>query len=160
MRSEEILRIIGAFCLVMLLFVEVWAEDSSNSGHWVSAWSTAVHAPLPFPGLPPSPVFENQTIRMIVRPTIGGERLRIRFSNAFGTTSLKIGSAHVALSSKASAIVPESDHALTFGGKASVTVPPGAPVLSDPVELKVLPLSELAVSVYLPEMTASSSVHF
>lgn len=160
MLSKTILRIIGAFCLAMLLFVEVWAEDSSNSGHWVSAWSTAVHAPLPFPGLPPSPVFENQTIRMIVRPTIGGERLRIRFSNAFGTTSLKIGSAHVALSSKASAIVPESDHALTFGGKASVTVPPGAPILSDPIELKVLPLSEVAVSVYLPEKTASSSVHF
>ena len=160
MRSKTILRIIGAFCLAMLLFVEVWAEDSSNSGHWVSAWSTAVHAPLPFPGLPPSPVFENQTIRMIVRPTIGGERLRIRFSNVFGTTSLKIGSAHVALSSKASAIVPESDHALTFGGKASVTVPPGAPILSDPIELKVLPLSEVAVSVYLPEKTASSSVHF
>ena len=160
MRSKTILRIIGAFCLAMLLFVEVWAEDSSNSGHWVSAWSTAVHAPLPFPGLPPSPVFENQTIRMIVRPTIGGERLRIRFSNAFGTTSLKIGSAHVAPSSKASAIVPESDHALTFGGKASVTVPPGAPILSDSIELKVLPLSELAVSVYLPEKTVSSSVHF
>ena len=160
MRSKTILRIIGALCLAMLLYVEVWAEDSAKSGHWVSAWSTAVHAPLPFPGLPPSPVFENQTIRMVVRPTIGGERLRIRFSNAFGITSLKIGSAHIALSSKGSAIVPESDRALTFGGKASVTIPPGAPILSDPIELKVLPLSELAVSVYLPEKTESSSVHF
>jgi lysophospholipase L1-like esterase len=159
-RNKAILRIIVAVCLAMLLEADVWAEDFSNSGHWVSAWSTAVHAPLPFPGLPPSPVFENQTIRMIVRPTIGGERLRVMFSNAFGTTSLKIGSAHVALSSKASAIVPESDHALTFGGKASVTVPPGAPILSDPVDLKVLPLSELAVTLYLPEKTESSSVHF
>jgi lysophospholipase L1-like esterase len=159
-RNRAILWTVAAVCLAMLLEVEVWAEDSSKSGHWVSAWSTAVHAPLPFPGLPPSPVFENQTIRMVVRPTIGGERLRVRFSNAFGTTSLKIGSAHVALSSKASAIVPESDHALAFGGKASVTVPAGAPILSDPIELKVSPLSELAVSVYLPEKTTSSSVHF
>jgi lysophospholipase L1-like esterase len=159
-RSKTILRIIVTVCLALLFEVEVWAEDSSNSGHWVTAWSTAVHAPLPFPGLPPSPVFENQTIRMVVRPTIGGERLRIRFSNAFGTTSLKIGAAHAALSSKVSAIVPKSDHALTFGGNASVTVPPGAPVLSDPIELRVLPLSELAVSIYLPEKTESSSVHF
>lgn len=159
-RSKAILRIIELFCLAMLLCVEIWAGDSSYRGHWVSAWSTAVHAPLPFPGLPPSPVFENQTVRMIVRPTIGGERLRIRFSNAFGATSLKIGSAHVALSSKASAIVPNSDHALTFAGKASVTVPAGAPILSDPIDLKVLPLSELAVSVYLPDKTESSSVHF
>ncbi len=160
MQNKKILRIIVVVCLATLLGVELWAEGSSNNGHWVSAWSTAVHSPLPFPGLPPSPVFENQTIRMVVRPTIGGERLRIRFSNAFGTTALKIGSAHVALSSKASATVPGSDRALTFGGKASVTVPPGAPILSDPVDLKVLPLRELAVSVYLPEKTASSTIHF
>src|SRR5437016_10310295 len=100
----------------MLLFVEVWAEDSSNSGHWVSAWSTSVHAPLPFPGLPPSPVFENQTIRMLVKPTIGGERVRIRLSNAFGSTSLPIGAAHIALVAQGAKIVPESDRALTFGG--------------------------------------------
>src|SRR5437660_7529842 len=99
----------------MLLFVEVWAEDSSNSGHWVSAWSTAVHAPLQFPGVPPSPEFENQTIRMIVRPTIGGERVRIRLSNAFGSGALAIGAAHIALVSQGAKIVPESDHTLTFG---------------------------------------------
>ena len=97
---------------------------------------------------------------MVVRPTIGGSRLRIRFSNAFGTTALKIGSAHVALSSKDAAIEPESDRALTFGGRPSVNIPPGALILSDPVDLTVLPFRELAVSVYLPEKTASSTVHF
>jgi lysophospholipase L1-like esterase len=97
---------------------------------------------------------------MVVRPTIGGDRVRIRLSNAFGTTALKIGAAHIAVSSKGSAIVADSDHALTFGGRASVSIPPGAPILSDPVDMKVAPLSELAVSVYLPEKTPSSSVHF
>lgn len=58
------------------------ATDKSIQEQWVSAWSAAVHEPLPFPGLPPTPVFENQTIRMIVRPSIGGGRVRIRFSNA------------------------------------------------------------------------------
>ena len=133
---------------------------SGASGGWASAWSAAVHAPLPFPGLPPSPVFENQTVRMVVRPTIGGSRLRVRFSNAFGTTALKIGAAHIAVSVKGSAILPESDHALTFGGRPSVTIPPGAPIVSDPVDLKALPLTELAVSIYLPEKTSSSTVHF
>ena len=144
----------------VVLVLQTAAESASGTGHWVSAWSTAVHAPLPFPGLPPSPVFDNQTIRMVVRPTIGGDRVRIRFSNAFGTTALKIGEAHVALCSKASAIVEDSDRALTFGGGPSVTIPPGAPVLSDAIDLKVTPLSEVAVSVYLPEKTASSTVHF
>ena len=151
----------GLLCAAVLLVVQsARAEVSTSKGHWVTAWSTAVHAPLPFPNLPPSPVFENQTVRMIVRPTIGGERLRIRFSNAFGTTALRIGAAHVALSSKNAASVAESDRALTFGGRSSVSIPPGAPMLSDAVDLRVLPFNEVAVSVYLPEKTASSTVHF
>lgn len=160
MQNKSVLRVIVLVCFAVLLQVDAWTKDSSSSGHWVSTWSTAVHAPLPFPNLPPSPVFENQTVRMVVRPTIGGQRLRIRFSNAFGTTALKIGSAHVALVSKAPAIEVGSDRALTFGGRASVSIPPGAPILSDPVDLTVHPFSELAVSVYLPEKTATSSVHF
>lgn len=160
MQKKWLAEILLAVCVTASLEVQVWAENPSNADHWVSAWSTAVHAPLPFPGLPPSPVFDNQTIRMVVRPTIGGDRVRIRFSNAFGSTALRIGAAHVALSSKASAIVADSDRVLTFGGSPSVTIPPGAPILSDPVDLKVLPLSEVAVSVYLPEKAASSSVHF
>lgn len=136
------------------------AENSSAGGHWVSAWSTAAHAPLPFPGLPPSPVFENQTIRMVVRPTVSGERVQIRLSNAFGTTALAIGAAHIALVSQGAKIVPESDRALTFRGSASVSIPRGAPLLSDPVDLKVLPFTEIAVSIFLPEKTPASTVHF
>lgn len=158
MRNRTLLWIFASVSVVLVL--QAAAGTTSGTGHWVSAWSTAVHAPLPFPGLPPSPVFENQTLRMIVKPTIGGDRVRIRFSNEFGTTALKIGAAHLGVSSNASAIVADSDHALTFGGKVSVTVPPGAPVLSDPINMQVVPFRELAVSVYLPEKTASSSVHF
>src|SRR5512140_3282015 len=130
------------------------AQSSNPSGHWVSAWSAAMHAPLPFPGLPPTPVFENQTIRMVVRPTIGGERVRIRLSNAFGTTPLKISGAHIALASQDDKIVPESDHALTFGGKPSVSIPPGAPILSDAVVLKVSRFTEIAVSIFVLEKTS------
>ena len=151
--------VLTAVVVAALLTLPLCAQQPGN-GHWVSAWSTAVHTPLPFPGLPPSPVFENQTVRMVVRPTIGGQRLRIRFSNEFGTTALKIGAAHVALSFKGAAITPESDHALTFDGRSSVTIPPGAPVLSDPVNMNAPPFAELAVSIYLPEKTASSTVHF
>lgn len=136
------------------------AETSGAGGHWVSAWSTSMHAPLQFPGAPPAPTFENQTIRMVVRPTIGGARVRICLSNAFGTTALNIGSAHIAIAAKDAAIVPDSDHALTFGGRPSVSVPRGAPVVSDPVDLDVKPFTEITVSMYLPEKTESSSIHF
>jgi len=97
---------------------------------------------------------------MIVRPTIGGERVRIRLSNAFGSGALAIGAAHIALVSQGAKIVPESDHTLTFGRKGSISIPREAPLLSDPVSLNVLPFTEVAVSIYLPEKTPASTVHF
>ncbi|MGC2417337.1 MAG: SGNH/GDSL hydrolase family protein [Candidatus Acidiferrales bacterium] len=148
------------FILALILTVNARAGTPKNDGHWVSAWSAAVHAPLPFTDLPASPVFENQTIRMVVRPTMGGERLRVRLSNAFGTTATTIGAAHVALVSKGAEIVPQSDRVLTFSGSSSIAIPPGAPVLSDPVDLKVPAFAELAISLYLPEKTPASSTHF
>jgi lysophospholipase L1-like esterase len=152
--------ILLAIVFVVALGLTTGAENSNGTGHWVSAWSTAMHAPLQFPGLPPAPVFENQTVRMVVRPTIGGTRVRICLSNAFGTTALNIGTAHIAIAAKDAAIVPGSDHALTFGGRPSVSVPRGAPVVSDPVDLDVKPFTEITVSLYLPEKTESSSIHF
>jgi len=146
--------------LLIGLSITAVAEEQKLAGHWVSAWSTAVHTPLPFPGLPPSPVYENQTIRMIVRPTIAGDRMRIRLSNGFGTTALAIGGVHIALTKQDAAIIPESDRALTFGGRPAVSIPPGAPMLSDPVDLKISAFNEISVSIYLPQKTSTSTMHF
>jgi len=151
---------VSLFILALILTVNARAGTPKNDGHWVSAWSAAVHAPLPFTDLPASPVFENQTIRMVVRPTMGGERLRVRLSNAFGTTATTIGAAHIALVSKGAEIVPQSDRVLTFSGSSSIAIPPGAPVFSDPVDLKVPAFAELAISLYLPEKTSALSTHF
>jgi lysophospholipase L1-like esterase len=136
------------------------AQETKVQGKWVSAWSAAVHTPLPFPGLPPSPVFENQTIRMVIQPTLGGQRLRIRLSNAYGSSALKIGSAHVALLAHDSSIVPESDRAVTFDGQSFVEIPIGAPVLSDPVDMEIPPFAEVSVSLYLPQSTPAATTHF
>ncbi len=160
MKKTKFISIIICIFVLTLLNLTAMADGPKADAHWVSAWSTSVHTPLPFPGLPPSPVFDNQTIRMVVRTTIGGERLRIRLSNAFGTTPLSIGAAHIALVAQGPKIVPKSDRALTFGGRTAVTIPPGAPMLSDPVELKIPPFAEVAVSLYLPDKTPTSTVHF
>ena len=163
--KSKVLAIVCATVIYLSLFALVLgatseAQSSNVSTHWVSAWSAAMHAPLPFPGLPPTPVFEDQTIRMVIRATIGGERVRIRLSNAFGPTALNISAAHIALAGQNANVVPESDHALTFGGNRSVSVPPGAPVLSDAVDLKVPRFAEIAVSLFLSQKTSASTVHF
>lgn len=107
---------------------------------------------------PPSG-FNNQTVRMIVRTSLGGRRVRVHFSNAFGATPLMVGAAHIALRSKDSAITPGSDRALAFNGKPSVTIPPGAEMISDAVDLDVPKLADLAVSVYVPGDTGPASAH-
>lgn len=147
------------FICLMLSNFRASAEDKNGSGHWVSAWSTAVHAPIAFPGLPAPPVFENQTIRMVVRPAIGGTRIRVRLSNAYGASPLEIGAAHIALVDHASAIAPASDHVLKFGGQTAVEIPIGAPMLTDAVDLPASPFAELAISLFLPRKTESLSAH-
>ena len=68
--------------------------------------------------------------------SIGGDQVRVRLST-FGESALTIGAAHIALRASGAAIVPESDRTLKFGGEASITIPPGAVVISDPVALQV-----------------------
>ena len=137
-----------------------FADDRHDDGHWVGTWSASPVAPdLGIPGLSNNG-FNNQTLRLIVHTSIGGDDARVRISNAFGTNALVIGAAHIALRGAGAAIVPGSDRALTFSGASSTTIPPGALVVSDPVELDVPALGDLAVSIFLPGKTGPATWHF
>jgi lysophospholipase L1-like esterase len=137
--------------------------QGSDAGEWVATWATS---PQPwwdadfFVPIQVPRSLRDQTVRQIARVSLGGSRVRVEFSNEYGQDPLVIGAAHVALAGDGAAILPGSDRPLTFGGEASVTVPPGAPVLSDPVDLEVPPLGRLAVSLYLPEITPTSTFHW
>ena len=111
--------------------------------HWVGAWATT---PDPTRGF----TLTGQTLRMITRLSLGGSRFRVRISNAYGGQPLLIGAAHVGLRSREAGLVPGSGRPLTFGGSPSAIVPPGALILSDPVDLSAPALGDLAVSLYLP----------
>ena len=104
--------------------------------------------------------FESQTLREIVHTSVGGHTVRVRLSNAFGNEFITIGSAHLALRSKDSSIVPESDRALTFGGRSSVSIPANAPVLSDPVDLDLAAGSDVAVSLFVPGAATGAGIHY
>ena len=96
----------------------------------------------------------------MARVSLGGNQVRVVISNEYGTAPLVVGAAHVALSGEGAAIEAGSDRALTFSGNPSVTIPPGAPAISDPVELTVAPLTELAVSLYFPKVAPTSTMHW
>ncbi|HEX4459303.1 MAG TPA: SGNH/GDSL hydrolase family protein, partial [Polyangia bacterium] len=120
---------------------------------WVASWAAS-------PQVADSPLrVDGQTLRQIVRISLGGERVRVRLSNAHGTTPLTIGAAHLAFSRAGAAIVTGSDRALTFDGAAGVTIPPGALVVSDALPLPVAASSDLAVSLYFPGAQAITTEH-
>ena len=115
-----------------------------NDKHWVGTWATTPAESLV------SPVFDNNyTVRMTPRISIGGDTIRVRISNAHGNGKLAIGAASVGIRDEGASVVPDTLRPLTFNGAASTTIATGALAISDPVELEVAPLTDLAVSVYL-----------
>ena len=122
---------------------------------WVGTWAAAAQ-----PARPPTPQsFMNQTLRLIVHASIGGTKARIRVSNTYGDRPLVIGGARIARRTTDADIDPASDRVLKFHGRTAVKVPARAIMVSDPVDLDVAPLSDLAVSLFLPEPTMTSTAH-
>ena len=142
--------------------LSVFKDAKAPANTWIATWSASPSLPIADAAQMKTRKleFSNQTVREIVHASLGGDTVRVKFSNVFGTEPLKIGAAHVALSAGAGAIAEGSDRALAFGGQAAVTIPPGALLLSDPVSLKVPVLANLAVSAFLPESAIASTVHY
>ncbi|HXW07146.1 MAG TPA: SGNH/GDSL hydrolase family protein [Vicinamibacterales bacterium] len=132
------------------------ALEASGDRHWVATWSAAHVSGL---GPPAHGGFDHRTLRQIVHTSVGGDQVRIRFF-AFGPEALHIGAARVALTADGPAIQPDSDRPLTFGGLPTIRVPAGAMVVSDPVDLPLPPLSDLAVSVFVPGPSMPATWHF
>src|SRR6201984_1067739 len=108
-------------------------------------------APLPFTH------FTNQTLRQIVHTSIGGAKVRVLISNAYGTAPITIGAAHIALRDKEGSIRGASGGALTFSGRPTMTIPAGAIAYSDPVNLSVPAMADLAIDLYLPGNTSRAA---
>ncbi len=142
------------FSLLLLLSLFCFNPDTAAAAtppdHWVGTWAAS----------PVAPVNRNDqigaadsTFREIVHVSLGGPTVRIILSNEFGLDPLTIGAAGIALSTGNGEINPASATALTFGGRPTVTIPPGALVVSDPASLKLPALSDVAVSLFLPAQT-------
>jgi len=130
-------------------------SESAQAFPWVRDVPQAVKdvAPgqeLPVGGMSPLQI-KGQTLRQIAHVSLGGARVRVVVSNSLGTLPLSIGAAHVALRDKGESIVAASDRVLTFGGLSRPTVPPGALLISDPVDLTIPDGGDLAVDLYLPD---------
>jgi lysophospholipase L1-like esterase len=139
-----------ALLLVLLAAAPVLAAD-----HWVGTWATAAQATMPGS----VDHFRDQSLRLIAHVSAGGERLRVRLSNTFGSQPLAIGAAHVARRATGADTIVGSDRVLKFHGKSTIVIPAGSQIFSDPVDLALPPLSDIAVTLYFPEETAATTAH-
>ena len=138
-----------------------YAVPPDHSDHWVGTWSAS---PLCFRaatllGLPPSTRFDNQSVRMVVHTSIGGDKVRVKLTNGCGSTPLEIGAATVGIRDTGARVRPATNRTLRFAGRPSVTIPAGSTVTSDRVKLAVPALSDLVITLYLPTTTLPSTSH-
>jgi len=148
--------------LVTFVFVSCGGSGSErvpfSDKSWVGTWRTAPQLVEPY-NMPPDPGLSNNTIRQIVRVSLGGNNLRIIFSNEFSTGPVTMRTVSIAHSLGGGIIDTTSDKELSFDGKPEVTIDPGATVTSDPFSFEVKPRSDLAITVYFGDTSPDVTGH-
>ena len=153
--SMKELRNCALVCfLLLVLQLRAGAQDT-----WIATWGASPQPVAPDANKPLLNI-KDQTVRERVRVSIGGAQIRIRFSNEYGSAPLLIGSATVAVPTDLASVKPGSIQSVTFGGRNSVTIPAGAPVLSDPVAFPVNSGAEISISIYFPRRVATPTLHW
>ena len=145
-------------CVHLWLLLVVPGLVGASTNTWIATWAASPQAKGPNPREALVNI-DNQTVRERVRVSIAGSQIQLRFSNEFGSSPLLIGSATVAVPLDASSVKQESIRNVTFEGKKSVTIPAGAPVLSDPVMFPVTSGAEISISIYFPKRLTTPTLH-
>ncbi|SDR52457.1 Lysophospholipase L1 [Paraburkholderia fungorum] len=141
----------------------ITAPAVAQPSTWVATWQAS---PQPvwgsdflFPANIPE-VLRDQTLRQVARISVGGQRLRIVLSNAYGSQPVAVGRATVAWAGKQDAVTDGNVRTVTFGGRETASIAPGASLVSDPVALPVSALAQAMVSLYLPDTTPMTTFHW
>lgn len=143
-------RLLAAFAFVLAAITLAGNAAADRESRFVASWSVGHINPMPANIVQ----YSNQTLREVVRLSAGGEYVRVRIANTYGSDTLTIGEARIALAATGAGVVPRSDRPLTFGSRTTVEIPAGASVVSDAVRLDLEPLAQIAISLYLPNPTA------
>src|SRR5579862_1366886 len=138
----------------------LWLISPAGAAEWITSWAASPMSANPPPLFGPLPYsLHNQTLRQVLHLSAGGSRMRVRFTNEFGSAPLKIGAATITRIKPDGSLDRGGTRKLTFSGRSSTIVPAGAPLLSDPIELPVKALADVSLSIYFPEDTGPCTCH-
>ncbi|MET7854705.1 SGNH/GDSL hydrolase family protein [Streptomyces avermitilis] len=124
---------------------------AARSKHSVVTWGASADRQSAGPA--------DRSYRLIARTSVGGTNMRIRLSNAFGDHPVTFANAYAGLQKQGAELVHGSNRKLSFGGAASVTVPAGETVLSDPLPGKLAAQSNLVISLYVTGAQGPTTGH-
>lgn len=148
--------VIAALCTVGADARTGRARDTAPA--WISSWGSAQMIADGGNALPADRA-QAITLRQIVRLSAGGDRVRVRLSNAFGTRPLAIGAGHVGLAVAVGTPQTDAGLALAFAGRRDTVIAPGAERYSDPIAMPVAAGARVAISLYLPAAAAPQTGH-
>jgi lysophospholipase L1-like esterase len=155
-RNQRMRELRQSVLACFFLLVPQWAMAQQTA--LIATWTASAMAADPDPAEPLLKI-DGQTVRERARVSVGGSRICIRLTNEYGSTPLLIGSVTVAKPIDLGSVKPGSIHTVTFGGRTSITIPAGAPALSDPVDFPIAPGAEISLSLYFPHRVATPTLH-
>jgi lysophospholipase L1-like esterase len=144
--------------VLLILSLSCTSYIASAKDCWIGTWVSGQQLTEPRNN-PPAPGLSNNTLRQVIHATLGGSKLRVQFSNVYGSSPVTIKAAHLAVSKGGSAIESATDKKLSFKGASSITIPAKEAVYSDTIDFNVAPLSNLVVSIYFGETSADVTGH-
>jgi lysophospholipase L1-like esterase len=148
----KFLRLLARSAAMIFVCQSALADKAQTA--WVPAWYAS---PAPSPNA--NATLNNQTVRQVVHVVAGGKRVRLRLSNAFGTTPVHFDSVSIARRAAGSTAQADSVRKIAFSGHADLTVAPGTYALSDALDFDVPADSDLMVSIYISRSTVISTAH-
>lgn len=148
--------VLSAVCALLFIFVSL--AFSSPGDKWVGTWGTSPQLVEPR-NMPPEPGLSHNTLRQVVRVSLGGDSVRVRFSNEFSTIPVTLTAVHIAISAGGSAIDKSTDQTLMFDGKSEATLQPGTAITSDPLQFGLKPRTDVTITIYFGDTSPDVTGH-
>lgn len=155
------MKLYQATVFSLTLFTSV-AQAEVPQHQWITTWAASPqkvwNKDFVFPTLIPEQI-SNQTIRQVSQISLGGEAVRLVFTNQYGEQPLYIDQTTIGLANAAS-LKSKSTYPVYFSGQLKAKILPGKQLVSDPIELAVPDYTQLVINSFIQKPTTFKTFHW
>jgi len=158
LRSLHLHSIALLACILLNTWNSTGQSGSETTKKWVGTWSTGLQL-VETRNNPPAPGLTDNSLRQVVRVSIGGDVIRVKFSNEFSKSPVTMHSVQIAASTGGNAIDLSTNLTLKFNGNQEITMDPGTAITSDPVTFKMQPRMDVAITIFFGSTSPDITGH-